>query len=220
MFAPGRTVRWLACAGLLGASALLSPDLLPGAPAASAATPISLFASASLDGQGIVLTWSLTLLTLNAPTFLLARRPVQAIGSPGIIVDTAGNADRGFTDYSLPSAGVYCYTLTALQVATPNLASLEACAAFTPGLAGTARPVFGTGCNRFYQMLPIGTPAAAIVAHFDPFSAVISLWRYDATAGQFAAGFFARSSTPLDYAMQPASPEFDFVCLNQPATYR
>ena len=220
MPAHGRTVRRLACAGLFGVCALLAPGILRGDGSAGAASPINLFAAASIDGQGIVLTWNLTVLTLNAPTFLLTRRAAAAQGVPGILIERAGNADRGFTDYTLPSAGIFCYTLTALQPATPNYASPEVCTSFMPGLPGTARPVFGVACNRFYQFLPAGTPATAIAAHFDPFSAVVSLWRYDATAGRFTAGFFARSSTPLDFSTQPAAPEFDFVCLSQPATYR
>lgn len=217
---PRRTVRRLASAGLLGACALIAPGLLPRPAAVSAASPINLFAAVSVDGQGVVLTWNLTLLTLNAPTFLLTRRAALPPGDPGVLIDSAGNADRGFTDYTLPGAGFYCYTLTALQPGTPNYASPEVCTPFTPGVPGTARPAFGAGCSRFYQLLPAGTPAAAIAAHFDPFSAVVSLWRYDAAAGRFTAGFFARSSTPLDFSTLPAAPEFDFVCLSQTATYR
>jgi hypothetical protein len=220
MPAPRRTIRRLACAGLFGACALLAPGLLPRAGTVSAAPPINLFAAASIDGQGIVLTWNLTVLTLNAPAFLLTRRAAMLPGDPGVLIATAGNADRGFTDYTLPSAGVYRYTLTAVQPGPFRDASPEACTGFTPGVPGTARPVFGTGCSRFYQTLPAGASAGAIAAHFDPFSAVISLWRYDATAGRFTAGFFARSNTPLDFATVPIAPEFDYICLSQPATYR
>lgn len=219
MRAPRRLVRWLACAGLLGAGALLAPSLV-SAPAASAAPPINLFAAETIDGQGIALSWNLTLLTLNAPTFLLTRRAPMLTGDSAILVDTAGNADRGFTDYTLPFAGLYCYTLTAVQPGAPNYASPEVCVGFTPGLPGSGQPIFGVGCSRFYQTLATGTALVAIAAHFDPFSAVVSLWRYDAVAGRFTAGFFARANTPLDFATQPASPELDFVCLSQPATYR
>ncbi len=220
MRTPRRTRIQLARMVLAGACALLAPGLLPRERIVSAASPINLFAAPSIDGQGIVLTWNLTVLTLNAPTFLLTRRAALLPGDPGVLVTSAGNADRGFTDYTLPAAGVYCYTLTALQAGPFRDTSPEVCTGFTPGVPGTARPAFGAGCSRFYQMLPAGTPAEAIAAHFDPFSAVVSLWRYDAAAGRFTAGFFARSGTPLDFSALPVAPEFDFVCLSQTATYR
>ncbi len=219
MIAFGRAARRLAAAGLLAAGVLFVPGAMPRTRPAAATAALSLFAAPSIDGQGVVLNWSLTVLTLNAQSFVLVRRAALIAGDPGAPIYIAGNAVRGYTDYGLPFAGWYCYTLTALQPGMPGDVSPETCAAFIPGVPGTARPIIGAGCNRFYEALPAGTSMQAIAARFDPAAAVVSLWRYDPIAGRFAAGFFTNPTTPTDFTTLPASPEFEFACLNQQATY-
>src|SRR5579885_2769332 len=93
MFEPRRTISRLASVGLLGAVALVASAEASHVRTAGAATPISLFAAASADGQGIVLTWSLTLLTLHAPGFALSRRAATDAPGSGSVIETAANAD-------------------------------------------------------------------------------------------------------------------------------
>ncbi|HLZ73230.1 MAG TPA: hypothetical protein VKV26_25275 [Dehalococcoidia bacterium] len=196
---------------------------LAAAPARAQLPPptsaLSAFATDAIDGQGVVVSWSVGAIALHSDAFIVFRRNALLSGDSGAAIYPAANTVRGYTDYGLANAGLYCYRVAATLGGQYTYASAESCVTFSPGVAGTARPIIGAGCNRFYVALQPGTAMAAIAARFDPSSAVVSLWRFVPDTGAFAAGFFANPTTPTDFTTLPASPEFEVACLNRPATY-
>ena len=212
---------------LLTAAALIAAVLLfrPAAPRATAQIPelprgLTLFSDVSTDGQGIVLTWSISLQAFFSDGFVVLRRIGSApAGSGTAIASLPGNV-KAYTDYSVPGAGIWCYQVVSTYQGNYTYSSPESCTGFLPGLPGNARPVIAAGCNEFYQTLPAGTPAATVAAHFDPPSAVTSIWRYDPVQQRQLSGYFKDTGAPTDFSVLPATGELEYVCLSAPATYR
>ncbi len=181
------------------------------------------FVGESTDGQGLVVTWTVAVNALNSDYFTIFRRPGAAPAGSGMeIAVVAGNL-RGYTDYSVPAPGAWCYQVVSVAGSRFTYASSESCAIFVTGaagIAGTKPPVLGAGCSHFYQNQPVGTPMSSIAARFDPPGSVISLWRFDVAEQRLVAGYFAAGNVPADFTLLPATNEFEFACLAAPATYR
>ncbi len=181
---------------------------------------LTTFVGASTDAQGIVVTWNVAIYALNSDYYAIYRRSGLAPAGSGAQIAVVAGVLRGYTDYTVPGPGIWCYQVVAVAQSRLAFASTESCAGFLPGVPGDKSPAFGAGCSQFFQSQPSGTPMAAIAARFDPPAAVVSLWRFDATQQRLVAGYFTGASVPADFSSLPATFEFEFACLAAPATYR
>jgi hypothetical protein len=218
MATPRRLVGCLALLGALLARAAVTPARAQLPPPSSA---ISQLASQSSDGHGVVVTWTVGGSALFVDGFILFRRSAADPPGSSVVIKTFGRDARAYTDYGVGNQIViWCYQIVATYQGAYAFTAREICTAFVPGVPGPARTALNAGCGAYYQTLPAGTPMFAVALHFQPKSAVISIWRYNPLLQRQESGYFADPATPVDFTTLPAGGEFQEVCLGALATYQ